>query len=138
MWICGKCKRRFTRPNQRHACGTGNRAQVVRDRPAAIVALYEEIEAFARNLGPVEIVARERYVLFRSVRIFADLVIMKEAVRIALHLGRRVKASIFFKVVTGPRFITHVAKLETQTQFEEIAPLLKEAYQHSLGRAEKS
>jgi Domain of unknown function (DUF5655) len=134
MWACPRCKRRFTRANQRHACGTGG-ADVVRNRPPAIVELYAAIEAFARRLGPIEVVARERYVLLRSVRIFADLVIMADAVRVAVHLGRKVNAPMFFKVVADRRHITHVAKLESKAQFPAIAPFLKEAYEFSLEHA---
>src|ERR1039458_976062 len=79
MWSCPKCKRRFTRKNQRHVCGTGNRLEVLRGRPDSLVALYSSLESFAKTLGPLEIVARDRYVLFRSDRIFADLVVMTDA-----------------------------------------------------------
>jgi hypothetical protein len=132
MWSCPKCKRRFSRPHQRHACGTGDRNEVVRNRPPALVALYAAIESLARSLGPVEIVARERYVLFRSTRIFADLVIMTDAIRIAIHLGRKVAHPLFFKVAPDRRHISHVAKIRTSEEFDQIAPLLKEAYEVSL------
>ena len=60
VWTCPKCKRRFTRANQRHACGTGDRAEVLRNRSPEIVGLYEALERFATSLGPVEFVTRER------------------------------------------------------------------------------
>ena len=78
---------------------------------------------------------RERYVLLRSVRIFADLVIMTDAVRVAVHLGRKVAGAIFFKVVAGDRHITHVAKLKTEMEAEAIKPFLREAYEFSIARA---
>ncbi len=65
-WSCPKCQRVFTKINQRHACGTGSREEVLRDRPAELVQLYELIETFAKALGPVEIVTRQRYALFRA------------------------------------------------------------------------
>ena len=131
-WKCPRCARSFTQKNQRHACGTGDRSDVLRNRPNSIVRLYRLVETFAKSLGPVEIVARERYVLLRSVRIFADLVIMVDAVRIAIHLKRTVKDPIFFKVGTDARHVTHVAKLCTQKDFSAIKSYLKEAYQASL------
>jgi hypothetical protein len=134
MWACPKCRRRFTRRNQRHACGTGNRGDVIRNRPQAIVELYASIESFAKSLGPIELVTRDRYVLLRSVRIFADLVIMADAVRMAVHLGRRVDAPIFFKVGNDRRHVTHVAKLKTKQEFEQVKPFLKEAYRFSMER----
>jgi predicted transport protein len=133
-WRCPRCKRRFTRPNQRHACGTGDRSEVLRDRPPALVEIYRAIETFVKKLGPIEIVARDRYVLLRSVRIFTDLVIMTDAVRVAIHLGRRVRSPQFIKIAADRRHITHVAKLQTKQQFETIAPLIREAYEFSLSR----
>lgn len=135
MWACSQCKRKFTRVNQRHACGTGDSGQVLRNRPESVVQLYTAIEAFARSLGPIEVVARERYVLLRSARIFADLVIMSDAVRIALHLGRQLDLPIFFKVVADRRLVTHVAKLHALADFDPLRPLLREAYDFSLQKS---
>lgn len=137
VWECHRCHRSFTQKNQRHACGTGNRREVLRNRPEALVRLYESIEAFAKSLGTIEIVARERYVLLRSVRIFADLVIMADAIRVAVHLGRKQDDPIFFKVASDRKRFTHVAKLHTVKDFRTIEPYLKEAYELSLDRTEK-
>ena len=135
MWACPSCSRTFTRANQRHACGTGDRRDVLRNRPKAVVDLYAALESFAQALGPIELVTRDRYVLLRSVRVFADVVIMAAAVRVAVHLGRRVQSPIFFKIVADRRFVTHVAKLETRKDLEQVKPFLKEAYEFSLPRA---
>jgi hypothetical protein len=51
--------------NQRHACGTGDRDEVLRNRPDELVELYGELERYVKSLGPVEFVTRERYVLLR-------------------------------------------------------------------------
>jgi hypothetical protein len=133
-WKCPLCSRAFTRTNQRHHCGTGDRKSVLRGRPDSLVAVYDLVEAHARSLGTVEVVARERYVLLRSVRIFADLVIMSDAVRVAVHLTRRVDEAIFFKVVSDKHKVTHVAKLRTRADFELVRPYLSEAYRVSLER----
>jgi hypothetical protein len=132
MWKCPRCRRSFRRRNQRHACGIGERSAVLRGRPEEIVALYASVEAFARSLGPMEIVARQRYVLFRSTRIFADFVLMTDALRAAVHLGRRVEHPIFFKVATDRKRVSHVAKLHTQEEFICLKPYLREAYELSL------
>src|SRR5207248_681345 len=57
------------------------------------------------------IAARKRYVLFRSTRIFADFVVMTNALRAAIHLGREVEHPIFFKVGTDRKKVTHLAML---------------------------
>ena len=131
-WVCPKCKRRFKRPNQRHACGTGDRAAVLRNRPPEIVELYAALETFVKSLGPVEFVTRDRYVLLRSHRIFADLVIMPGALRLAVHLSREAKNRLFFKIGSDRKHVTHVAKLHTMDDLETMKPFLREAYQFSI------
>jgi hypothetical protein len=131
LWTCPRCKRRFTRANQRHACGTGDRAAVLKNRPRALVRLYEALERFAKSLGPVELVARERYVLLRTNRIFTDLVIMSDALRVAIHLPRKVPSPQFVKVAVGRRHVTHVAMLRKLEELEPLKPLLQEAYDYS-------
>lgn len=106
---------------------------MLRYRPENVAKLYATVEAFAKTLGSVEFVTRERYVLLRTTRIFADLVIMASAVRIAIHLHRKVEHPLFFKVVSSDRkTVTHVAKLETEMQFGDIKGFIKEAYEASL------
>ena len=105
---------------------------MLRNRPDSLVQLYAAIESFAKSLGPIEIVARDRYVLLRSVRIFADLVIMSDAVRIAIHLRRKLDDPLFFKVVSDAKKVTHVAKLQTKQEFTVIRAYLKEAYNVSI------
>jgi predicted transport protein len=128
---CPECKRRFSRKNQRHACGTGDRNQVLRNRPATLVALYAELEAFVHTLGQIEVVARERYVLFRSTRIFADLTLMSDALRLVIHLARRAEHASFEKVVSDRRHVSHVVKLYDSRGLREMKPFLREAYQWS-------
>jgi predicted transport protein len=131
-WACPRCQRRFARKNQRHACGTGERSQVLRNRSAPLVALYAELEAFVNELGKVEVVARERYVLFRSTRIFADLTVMTDSLRLVIHLSRRVEHVLFEKIVADRRQISHVVKLHDARELQEMKPILREAYQRSV------
>ena len=131
-WTCQKCNRKFTQKNQRHACGTGDRADVLRNRPPEVVKLYAALEKFAKSLGPVEFVTRERYVLLRSNRIFADAVIMSDALRLAIHLPRKAEHKLFIKVGSDRMHVTHVAKLRAIEELEAMKPFLCEAYQHSI------
>jgi hypothetical protein len=131
-WKCPRCGRSFNQKNQRHACGTGDRTSVLRNRPASLVRLYTELEAFVHTLGPVEVVARERYVLLRTTRIFADLVMMTDAVRVAVHLKRAVSDPLFFKVASDARQASHVTKLRAEKDLVALKPYLREAYQASL------
>jgi hypothetical protein len=133
LWSCPQCRRVFTQVNQRHACGTGSREEVLRNRPAVLVHIYELIEAYAKTLGPVEIVTRKRYALFRSVRIFADLTVTTSSVRLVIHLRRRVADPAFSKTVTGERMaVSHVAQLTTPDEWKAVKRYFEEAYRVSL------
>lgn len=132
LWLCPKCGRSFTQVNQRHACGTSDGGDVLRNRAESIVRTYAAIEAFMKSLGEIEIVSRDRYVLFRSVRIFTDLNIMADAVRVAIHLERRVEDPRFIKVVADRKKVTHVAKLQSESDVDAIKAYIKEAYDVSL------
>jgi predicted transport protein len=131
-WACPRCKRRFTRKNQRHACGTGERADVLRNRDPKLVELYEALEAFAKSLGPIELVTRERYVLFRSTRIFADLVVRPASLRLAIHLPRKAEHALFVKIAADRRHVSHVAELRGPRDLAAMKPFLKAAYEHSV------
>jgi predicted transport protein len=102
------------------------------------VKIFEAIESYARSLGDVEIVARDRYALFRTKRIFADLVMMKDAVRLAIHLRRNVSDPMFCKTVEDRGKFTHVVKLQQMKTVAALKPLLKEAYAVSLGASQGS
>lgn len=129
VWTCPTCHRTFRRVRQRHACGLGERASLLRDRPADLVRLYGSLETMVRSFGAVEIVTRERYALFRTTRIFADLTMMRDALRLVVHLRRKVKAACFAKVQTGtPRRVAHVALLRSAAELRAVAPYLEEAW----------
>lgn len=104
----------------------------MRGRPPELVALCDKIETFAKALGLVEVVARDRYVLLRSTRIFTDLVMMAEAVRIAIHLERRVEHPLFFKIVTDKKKVTHCAKLTNELEWAQVRDYVREAYLKSI------
>jgi hypothetical protein len=80
-------------------------------------------------LGPHETFARGRYALFRTTRGFADLVFMREGLRLALYLGTRTEAPCFFKIVrVSTHRIIHVAMLRGPADWRSVRPFLKEAY----------
>jgi predicted transport protein len=108
---------------------------VLRNRPPELVALYRALEKFVTTLGPVEFVARERYVLLRSERVFADLVVMSDALRLAIHLSNQVENEpLFFKVVADRRHVTHVTKVTALADLQAVKPFLRQAYADSLSQ----
>jgi hypothetical protein len=128
-WTCPTCHRTFRRAHQRHACGLGSRAALLRDRPSELVALYGSLEETVRGFGKVEVVTRERYALFRTTRIFADLTVTRDALRLVVHLSREVRAPCFVKVQRGsPKRVAHVTLLRSASELRAVAPYLEEAY----------
>jgi hypothetical protein len=129
IWKCPRCKRPFRQANQRHSCGVGSREALLRNKPAALVALYAVLEKTLSSYPGVEIVTKDRYALFRTTRIFADLVFMRDALRLAIHLKREISHSLFFKVVRGDSGrVAHVAKLHDAAELRAIEAYVKEAY----------
>ncbi|MCH6258505.1 DUF5655 domain-containing protein [Puniceicoccaceae bacterium K14] len=131
-WKCAECGREFVRANQRHKCGTGDSASIVRNRPDSLKKLYAELEEFAKSLGNIEVVARERYALFRSTRIFTDISVMKDCIRIAIHLNKKEEREFFIKIVSDKKSHTHVAKLFNRNDFKRVKPFIVEAYNFSI------
>ena len=80
----------------------------------------------------MEFVTRDRYVLIRGNRIFADLVIMSDALRLAIHLSRRVESRLFMKVGLDRGKVTHVIKLRDMAALERMKRFLREAYEYSM------
>jgi len=130
LWTCPRCGRIFRQKNQSHSCGVGSRSQLLKSRPPELVKLYLALEKAVKAFGPVEIVAKQRYILLRTTRIFADVVFMRDALRVALLLKRTADDPMFLKVgKMTPNRIAHVAKIHNSQQLRALKPYIREAYQ---------
>jgi predicted transport protein len=127
-WICPRCDRTFRQVNQRHACGVGSAATLLKGRPAVLTGLYRKLEATVRSFGEVEVVTRDRYALFRTTRIFADLTVTRDALRVVVHLGRKVSGSYFIKVGPNGKRVSHVVLVQTAEDLRTVIPFLREAF----------
>ncbi len=131
LWTCPTCG-----PKQAHSCDVGNRSALVAGRPERLVKLYETLESRVRAWDSVEIVISRRTALFRTTRIFADLVFMTDALRLALLLDREVKDPIFFK--TGrmsTHRVAHVTRIQSAAELRAVMPYLREAHRFALNDA---
>ena len=135
-WTCPRCHRAFRQVNQRHACGVGSPGALLKNRPPALADLYRKLETTAKDFGGVEVVTRNRYALFRTTRIFADLTVMRDALRVVIHLGRKASAPYFIKVGQGHNRVSHVALVRTGEDLRAITPFLREAF--NLAASEES
>ena len=128
-WACPRCGRTFRQTNQRHACGVGSAATLLKNRPAALADLYRKLETTVRGFGAVEVVTRDRYALFRTTRIFADLTVMRDALRVVVHLGRKVSAPYIIKAGPSGNRISHVLLVRTAEDLRTVVPFLREAFE---------
>ena len=131
-WACPRCDRTFRQVNQRHACGVGSAATLLKGRPPAVADLYRTLETTVRSFGEVEVVTRDRYALFRTTRIFADLTVTRDAVRVVVHLGRKVSAACFMKIGSSGNRFSHVALVRTAEDLRPVLPFLREAFDMSV------
>ena len=137
LWTCPRCGRTFRREHLQHRCGVGSSDEIVAGRPAPLVALYRSFERTVTGWDGVEVVARNRYALFRTTRIFTDLVVMSDALRIAIHLPRRVDDPMFFKVAPASgRKVSHVTRVTSAAELKRAIAYVKEAYE--MARSERS
>jgi hypothetical protein len=127
-WACPRCDRTFRQVNQRHACGVGSATTLLKGRPASLADLYRKLESTVRRFGQVEVVTRARYALFRTTRIFADLTVTRDALRVVVHLGRKVSAPYFIKIGPSGNRVSHVAVVRTVDDLRTVMPFLREAF----------
>jgi hypothetical protein len=132
-WACPHCKRSFRQVNQRHACGVGDAATLLEGRPPALADLYGELETTVRTFGDVEVVTRDRYALFRTTRIFTDLTVTRDALRVVVHLARNVRAPLFVKSGPSGGRVSHVAIVHSADDLRVLMPFLREAFDLAVG-----
>ena len=101
---------------------------MLKNRPPALTDLYRKLETIEKGFGDVEVVTRNRYALFRTTRIFADLTVMRDALRVVIHLGRKVSASYFIKIGPNGNRVSHVALVRTAEDLRRIVPFMREAF----------
>lgn len=129
LWSCPRCTRTFRQVNQAHSCGTGDRDAMLAKKPGDLAALFLKLEKTVIRWPGVEIVYKNRYALFRTTRIFADLVFMKDALRLAILLDRDARDPIFFKVQKmSSRRVAQVTLIRSAAELRAALVYLKEAY----------
>jgi hypothetical protein len=132
-WACPRCGRTFRQVNQRHACGVGSVETLLKGRPPELTDVYRQLETTVRSFGEVEVVTRDRYALFRTTRIFADLTVMRDALRVVVHLSRKVSAPYFIKVGPSGNRVSHVVLVRTAGDLRTVMPFLREAFDLAVG-----
>ncbi len=70
--------------------------------------------------------------MLRSRRIFGDVVITSNALRLAIRRSRGAEHELFIEVGSDRGRVTHVAMLCTVEELESMRPFLREAYEESI------
>lgn len=109
---------------------------MLKGRPPALTDLYRKLESTVKRFGDVEVFTRDRYALFRTTRIFADLTVTRDALRVVVHLGRKVSAPYFIKTGPSGNRVSHVVLVRTAADLRTVIPFLREAF--DLAVSEKS
>jgi len=105
---------------------------LLKGRPPELTGLYRKLETTVRSFGEMEVVTRDRYALFRTTRIFADLTVTRDALRVVVHLGRKVSAPCFIKTGASGNRISHVVLVRTAEDLRTVLPFLREAFDLSV------
>jgi predicted transport protein len=101
---------------------------LLKNRPASLTDIYRRLESTVTRFGHVEVVRRDRYALFRTTRIFADLTVTRDALRVVVHLGRKVSAPYFIKIGPSGNRISHVVLVRTAEDLRTVMPFVREAF----------
>ena len=130
LWRCKKCGRYFANRNQSHACGRHDLEHHFSGKPPAIRALFDQVVAAIRALGPVRILPEETRIAFQVRMSFAQVTPRANWLDGHVVLARRFEHPRFRKVQTiSPRNHVHTFRLTTRGDVDaEFRAWLAEAY----------
>jgi predicted transport protein len=131
LWTCPKCRRQFARAQQRHICSAGTRATVMKNRRQEVVELFAALERQVKSIGPVEFIARERYIILRSKHIFADVIILADSLQLVIHLPRMARHPLFKKISADRQWVSHTAKVRKPAELDQMQPFLRAAWEYA-------
>ena len=90
-WRCPRCGRRFANRNQSHACSTRTPVDFLAGKPTALVALFHQLVALAREQGPVTVIAHETKLSLQADTNFAGVTFRRESLLVELLLARPIE-----------------------------------------------
>jgi hypothetical protein len=130
LWQCKKCGRYFANRNQSHACGRLDLEHHFSDKRPEIRALFDQVVAVIRTLGPVRILPEKTRIAFQVRMSFAQVTPRANWLDGHVVLARRFEHHRFRKVQTiSPRNHVHTFRLSTGRDVDaEFRAWLAEAY----------
>ena len=131
LWRCPACGRGFANRNQPHACGHHTLAQHFAGKPPAIRALFREVVAAIRAIGPVRVIPEKTRIAFQVRMSFAQVTPRQRWLDGHVVLARRVEHPRFRRVETfSPRNHLHTFRISDPSEIDDdFRAWLAEAYQ---------
>ena len=130
LWHCPKCRRRFANRNQSHACGRHDLDHHFVGKSPEIRALFDEVVAVVRKIGPVRIVPEKTRIAFQVRMSFAQVTPKLNWLDGHVVLARRFEHPRFRQVQTiSPRNHVHSFRITSAHDIDaEFTSWLAEAY----------
>jgi hypothetical protein len=130
LWRCPKCRRAFANRNQSHACGRFTLAHHFRGKPPMIRALFREVLAAVRAIGPVRVLPEKTRIAFQVRMSFAQVTPRRAWLDGHVVLARRLEHPRFRQVQTfSARNHLHTFRIVEQRDIDgEFRAWLAEAY----------
>lgn len=130
LWQCPKCRRRFANRNQSHACGRHDLAHHFSGRPPEIRALFDDVVAAIRKIGPVHILPEKTRIAFQVRTSFAQVTPKSKWLDGHVVLARRFEHPRFRRIETiSPRNHVHSFRITSLHDIDsEFKSWLAEAY----------
>jgi Domain of unknown function (DUF5655) len=130
MWTCPQCGRPFANVHQSHACARHTLAEHLEGKPAAIIALYRQLEAVIQRMGPVIVVPEKTRIAFQVRMSFAAVMLKPRWIDGHVVLARRVESPRFRRIESiSPRNHVHAFRLSALEEIDaELTAWIAEAY----------
>ena len=130
LWQCKKCGRYFANRNQSHACGRHSLKHHFSGKRPEIRALFDQVVAAIRALGPVRILPDKTRIAFQVRMSFAQVTPRANWLDGHVVLARRLEHPRFRQVQTiSPRNHVHTFRLTTPADVDaQFRAWLAEAY----------
>jgi Domain of unknown function (DUF5655) len=131
LWHCRKCGRDFANRNQSHACGRYDLKHHFQGKRPEIGALFDEVVAAVRALGPVRVLPEKTRIAFQVRMSFAQVTPRTNWLDGHLVMARRLEHPRFRRIqMISPRNHVHVFRLTASDEIDaEFCGWVAEAYQ---------
>lgn len=120
LWTCPRCGHRFVSANMAHSCSNYDLDTAFVRAAPNVRASFDHFVELIERCGPVEVIAQKtRITIMVKVR-FAGATVLRDRLRIAFALGRRVEHQRLVKVEEyGPRWIIHRLDIRDPAELDD-------------------